>query len=125
MQRIVLLREEVDGLVHKTTEDLDSLGEKAGNYIFYLIYYRYYTTVHKCTSIILLYLPYCIVTCIYCYHHYTNLTFVCDVRDVCESGRSREGHLTRAKNVSLSSTLDLDIMCSSSLTQLAMVLTAT
>ena len=55
-------------------------------------------------------------------YHYTNLTFVCDV---CESGRSREGHLTRAKNFSFSSSLDLDVTCSSSLTQLAMVLAAT
>ena len=55
-------------------------------------------------------------------YHCTNLTVVCDVR---ESGRSREGHLTRDNNVSLSSSLDLDVMCSSSLTQLAMVLAAT
>ena len=47
------------------------------------------------------------------------------VCDVCESGRSREGHLTRAKNVSLSSSLDLNVTYSSSLTQLAMVPAAT
>ena len=47
----------------------------------------------------------------------TNLTFVR------ESGRSWEGHLTRAKIVS--SSLDLDVTCSSSLTQLAMALAAT
>ena len=49
---------------------------------------------------------------------------------VCESGGSREGHLTRAhltraKNLSFSSSLDLDVTCSSLLTQLAMVLAAT
>ena len=44
---------------------------------------------------------------------------------VCESGRSQEGHLTRAKFFSLSSSLDLDVTYSSSLTQLAMVLAAT
>ena len=38
---------------------------------------------------------------------------------VCESGRSREGHLTRAKNLSFFSLLDLDVTYSSSLTQLA------
>ena len=41
---------------------------------------------------------------------------------ICESGRSREGHLTRAKHFSFSSSLDLDVTYSSSLTQLAMVL---
>ena len=44
---------------------------------------------------------------------------------VSTSGRSREGHLTRAKKFSFSSSLDLDVTCSSSLTQLAMVLAAT
>ena len=39
-------------------------------------------------------------------NHYINVTFVCDV---CESGRSREGHLTRAKNFSFSLSLDLDV----------------
>ena len=34
-------------------------------------------------------------------------------------------HLTRAKNFCISSSLDLDVTCSSSLTQLAMVLAAT
>ena len=34
-------------------------------------------------------------------------------------------HSTRAKNVSFSSSLDLDVTCSSSLTQLAMALAAT
>ena len=42
-----------------------------------------------------------------------------------ESGRSREGHSTRANNFSFSSSLDLDITCSSSLSQLAMVVAAT
>ena len=43
---------------------------------------------------------------------------VSDVSDV----RSREGHLTRAKKFSFSSSLDLDVTCSNSLTQLAMAL---
>ena len=42
-----------------------------------------------------------------------------------ESGRSREGHSTRANNFSFSSSLDLDVTCSSLLTQLAMALAAT
>ena len=50
---------------------------------------------------------------------YTNLTVVR------ESGRSREGHSTRANNFSFSSSLDLDVTCSSSLSQLAMVVAAT
>ena len=41
-----------------------------------------------------------------------------------ESGRSREGHSTRANNFSFSSLLDLNVTCSSSLTQLAMALAA-
>ena len=44
---------------------------------------------------------------------------------VCESGRSQEGHSTRANNFSISSSLDLDVTCSSSLTQLAIALAAT
>ena len=44
---------------------------------------------------------------------------------VSTSGRSREGHLIRAKNFYFSSSLDLDVTCSSSLTQLAMVQAAT
>ena len=44
---------------------------------------------------------------------------------MCESGRSQEGHSTRANNFSISSSLDLDVTCSSSLTQLAMALAAT
>ena len=40
-----------------------------------------------------------------------------------ESGRSREGHSTRANN--FSSSLDLDVTYSCSLTQLAMALAAT
>ena len=45
---------------------------------------------------------------------------------VSESGSSREAeHSTRANNFSFSSSLDLDVTCSSSLTQLAMVLAAT
>ena len=49
------------------------------------------------------------------------------ILDLCvrESGRSREGHSTRANNFSFSSSLDLDVTCSSSLTQLAMALAAT
>ena len=42
-----------------------------------------------------------------------------------ESGRSREVHSTRANNFSFFSSLDLDVTCSSSLTQLAMALAAT
>ena len=42
-----------------------------------------------------------------------------------ESGKSREGHSTRANNFSFASSLDLDVTCSSSLTQLAMLLAAT
>ena len=42
------------------------------------------------------------------------------VRDVCESGRSREAIRPEIKPFSLS--LDLDVTCSSSLIQLAMVL---
>ena len=51
--------------------------------------------------------------CLSLYYHYTNLIFV---REWHESGRSREGHLTRAKKFSFSSSLDLDVTCSSSLT---------
>ena len=36
-----------------------------------------------------------------------------------------KGHLTRAKKISFSSSLDLDVTCSSSLTELAMALAAT
>ena len=42
-----------------------------------------------------------------------------------ESGRSQEGHSTRANKFSFSSSLDLDVMYSSSQTQLAMTLAAT
>ena len=43
---------------------------------------------------------------------------------VCESGRSREVHSSRAKQFSLSSSLDLDVTRGSPLTQLAMALVA-
>ena len=53
-------------------------------------------------------------------YHYTNLTVVREYeREVTRS------HLTRAKKFSFSSSLDLDVTCSSSLTQLAMALAAT
>ena len=53
-------------------------------------------------------------------HHYTKLTFVCDVR-LCTWEREVTGsHLTRGKQFFFSSSLDLDVTRGSSLTQLAM-----
>ena len=53
-----------------------------------------------------------------------SVTFVCDVRQ-CDSEREVTGsHLTRAKQFSFSSSLDLDVTRGSPLTQLAMALAA-